>query len=51
MSVVRVVNSAFSSNPNQAPPIPDTVPGIWVSPEYLGFGNNPTLTTMHSTYS
>jgi hypothetical protein len=53
MSVVRVVNSAFSNNPGQtqAPPIQDTVPGVWVSPpDHLGFGNNPTFTTMHSTY-
>lgn len=47
-----VTNSAFSNNPDQAPPIPDYLPGVWVSPpNYLGFGNNPTFTTNHSTYT
>ncbi len=46
-----VANSAFSNNSDQGTPIPDTLPGVSVAPtNYLGFGNNPTFTTTHSTY-
>ena len=48
-----VVNSAFSSNSDPGLLLPDTLPGVLVAPaNYLGPGsNNPSFTTMHSTYS
>jgi len=46
-----VTNSVFFHNPDQAPPSPDTLPGVWVAPaDYFGFTNNPTFTTTHSTF-
>ena len=50
-----VANSAFSNNSDNAVAqgfAPDNPAGVWVSPpDYLGFGNYPTFTTTHSTYS
>ena len=47
-----VAYSVFWNNSDPGLPIPDTLPGVLVAPrDYLGFGNNPTFTTTHSTYS
>jgi hypothetical protein len=48
-----VANSAFFNNSDQGVPVADTLPGVSVTPtDYLGtFGNTPTFTSTHSTYS
>ncbi len=47
-----VANSAFSNNSDPGLLVPDNPAGVSVAPpNYLGFGNNPTFTTTHSTYS
>jgi hypothetical protein len=47
-----VANSVFAKNSDPGLVLPDTLPGVLVVPDdFLGFGNTPTFTTTHSTYS
>ena len=47
-----VAYSVFWNNSDQGVPIADTRPGVLVAPpDYLGFTNNPTFASTHSSYS